>query len=163
MTAVRFWIIIFQSPRDRRQLLLRLVCGDARFQKHEALERARVAIFQLVSRRVKDLLHRYRDPELERDSDEGTVKIFRRNADDRVLNAIQILRFPDNLWVTLITVLPHLVADDCDWMRIAPDAFVRREAAAQNRTHAERIKIVRSNETADRALGPVADAQRCSD
>ena len=88
------------------------------------------------------------------------MKFLRRDANDRVLNAVKILCFADDFRVALVTVLPGLVTDHCDRMRVSPLAFFRFEAASHNRTHAKGIEIVRRNDSADRALRPVANAER---
>src|SRR4029434_7900824 len=72
-------------------------------------------------------------------------------------------RLSDDVWVTLVTVLPRLMANHGHGMSVASHAFFRRESATQHRTHADRFKIIRCNEAADRALGPISDAQGCRD
>ncbi len=99
-------IIILEVLRDRRKLGLRLLAGNARFQKRVTFNPARPAIFEFVAGRIKCLLHRRRHPEVKRISDESAVKFFRRDANDRVLNAVEILRFADDRRVALVTVLP---------------------------------------------------------
>ncbi len=160
MGAIRLRIILLQSTGDTGQFLLRLSQRDAWFQEHEALEGTGTAIFQLVAGRIESFLHRQRHPELKRSSDEGAGECFRRDADDGVLDAIQILRLADDLRVALVTILPHLIADYCDRMGVAPHALFRPEATAQDWAHAERIKVVRRNETSECALGVIADAER---
>ena len=132
---------------------------DAGFQEDETFEGASVTILQFAAGGVESFLHRNRHPELKRNSDEGSVKVFRSDANDCVLQAVQILRLSDDLRVALVTVLPRLMADHGHGMSVASHAFFRRERATQRRTHAECFKIVRCHEAADRALGPISDAQ----
>src|ERR1700690_777529 len=47
-------------------------------------------------------------------------------------------------------------------MRVAPGVFAGLESAPQNRTHAERVEIIRGNNASHRALRPAADAERAS-
>src|ERR1700682_2768680 len=67
---------------------------------------------------------------------------------------------PDDGRIAAKAVLPHLIADHRHRVRIPSGVFCRLESAPENRTHADRIKIVRVDDAAVRALGPVADAER---
>ena len=86
-------------------------------------------------------------------------EIFRRDANDGVLHSIQILCFPNDRRVALVPVLPHLVTDHHNGMSFAAHIFFRLESAAQNRAHADRIKVVCGNDASDRAFGSIANAE----
>src|SRR5262249_29543645 len=83
----------------------------------------------------------------------------RRDTDDRVLNAIQILSAANDVRVAVITILPGSVTDHRHRMRIAPCAFFWNEPAAENRFHPERIEIIGRDDATRRAFGTIADAQ----
>ena len=91
---------------------------DAGFQKRVTFDPTRAAIFKFVTGRVERLLHRRRHPEIERIADEGAVKFFRRDTDDRVLNTVEVLRSADDVRIAVVSILPRSVADDCDRMRV---------------------------------------------
>src|SRR5438105_2523 len=124
------------------KLSVRLLPRDAGFEKSVAFDPTRAPVFQLVTRRVERLLHGGWHPKTKRIANKGAVKFFRRDADDRMLNAIKDLSSANDVRVAAITFLPCPIADHRDWMRIAPRAFFRSEPAAENRLHPERVEII---------------------
>ena len=130
VAAIRIWKIVFQPLRDRVQLGLRLLTRNARFEKCVAFDPTRPTVFQFVTGRVECLLHRRRHPKAERVTDKGAVKLFRCDANDRVLHAIEILRLADNLRVGLVTISPGSITDHDHRMRIASGSFFGSESAA---------------------------------
>src|SRR5215467_3416423 len=111
MTAIRLRIIFFQPLRNCVKLSVRLLTCYAGFEKRVAFDPTRTAVFELVTRRIERLLHRDRHPKTERISDEGAVKFFRRDADDRVLNPVEILRSADDVRIAAVTILPRSISD----------------------------------------------------
>src|SRR6266567_2636834 len=128
--AIRIRKIVFQPLRDRVQLGLRLLTHNARFEKCVAFDPTGPTVFQFVTGRVECLLHRRRHPKAERVTDKGAVKLFRCDANDRVLHAIEILRLADNLRVGLVTISPGSITDHDHRMRIASGSFFGSESAA---------------------------------
>src|SRR5205814_7783415 len=124
-----------------------------------AFDPTRAPVFQLVAGRVEGLLHGGRHPKAERITNKGAVKFFGRDADDRVLDAVQNLRSTDYVRIAAIPFLPRSITDHCDWMRIAPRPFFRSESAPQDRLHSERVEIVGGDNSPRRTLGAIADAQ----
>jgi hypothetical protein len=88
------------------------------------------------------------------------VKFFRRDTDDRVLNAVQILRSADDVRIAAVAILPRSVTDYGHRMRVAPRPFFRSEAAPDNRRHAERVEIICRNDCTRRAFSAIAHTQR---
>ncbi len=113
-----------------------------RFEKCISFDPTRSAVFQLVTG-VESLLHRDRNPKTEGISDEGAVKFFRRDADDRVLNPVEILRSADDVRIAAVTILPRPVSDHRHGMRLATFTFLRCEAAPENGLYSERVEIIR--------------------
>ena len=159
MTAIRFRIIFFQPLRNCVKLSVRLLARNARFKKCVAFDPTRTPIFQLVTG-VECLLHGNRHPKTEVISDEGAVKFFRRDADDRVLNPVEILRSADDIRIATVTILPGLITDHGHWMRVATFTFLGPEPAPQNRFYSERVEIICRDNCARRAFSAIADAQR---
>src|SRR6202011_2087933 len=112
--------------------------------------------------RVERLLHRRRHPKTKRVTDERTVKLFRRDTDDRVLNTIQVLRSTDDVWIELIAIFPGSITDHRHRMRVSARAFFGAKAAAENRSDAERVEIVSRDDSAGGPLRSIANAQRRS-
>src|SRR5439155_15735142 len=110
-TAIRVRIIMFQALRDRVQLGLRWPTRNAGFEKCVGFGPTRPTIYQFVTGRVECLLHRDRHPEREGVSDEGAVKFFWRDANDRVLHAIEHLRLANDLRIGVVTISPGSIAD----------------------------------------------------
>src|SRR5215471_16517114 len=100
MAAIRFRIILFQPLRNCVKLSVRLLTRYTGFEKCVAFDPTRATVFQLVTRRIKGLLHRDRHPKTEGISDEGAVKFFWRDADDRVLNPVEKLRSAGDVGIT---------------------------------------------------------------
>ena len=86
------------------------------------------------------------------------MKFFRRDANDRVLNAVEILGFTDDVRIAFVTILPGEVANDRDRMGIASFAFFRSKSAAEHWANTERVEIICRNDSTRSALRPVADA-----
>ena len=78
------------------------------FKPRETFNPARAAILQLVSAGIEIFLHRRRNPELKRVSHEGSIESFRRDADNRVLHAVEHLRLADNGRIAVVALLPGL-------------------------------------------------------
>src|SRR5207302_526624 len=104
-----------------------------------------------------------RHPKVERVPDEGAVKFCRRDTDDRVLDAIEVLRLADDSRVTVVAILPSEIANHCDRMRVATVVFFWSESATEHRLHTEGVKIVCSNKSTRCAFGSIADAETCPD
>jgi len=90
------------------------------------------------------------------------VKFFRRDANDRVLNAVHVLCLADDFRIIFVTILPGQVTDYRDRVRVAAGSFFRSEAAAKHRLDAQRIEIVRGNKSTRRAFRPIPNTQRCA-
>ena len=88
------------------------------------------------------------------------MKFFRRDADDCVLNAIQHLRSADDVGIAAVTILPGLITDHGHWMRVATFSLLWPEATPQNRSHSERVEIIRRDNCARCAFSAIANAQR---
>ena len=71
-----------------------------------------------------------------------------------------ILRFADDVRIALVTILPGHVTDDCDRMRVTSGAFFGSKSATENRSNAQRVEIIRGDDSSDRTLGAIANAQR---
>src|SRR5205807_9923668 len=95
-------------------------------------------------------------------ANECAVKFFRRDANDRVLNAVHVLRLADDFRIIFVTILPGQVTDYRDRVRVVAGPFFRSEAAAKHRLHAKRIEVVRGNKSTGRAFRPITDTQRCA-
>src|SRR5262249_20054585 len=132
---------------------------DARLEKCEAFNPSLAAILELVSAARVYLLHRSRHPEVKRVPDEGAVKPFRRYTNDRVIHAIESLLAANNGRIAVIAFLPCVIADHDYRMRIAADVFGQHKRAAQYGANSKDIEVVRGNHAADRAFGPIADAE----
>ena len=117
--AIGLGEIRFEAAGDGRHFGLRLLDRHTRFEPDEAFDPARAAILELVDSGVELRLHRRRNPELKRVTDEGAVKPFRRHADDRVRQAVEHLSLADDSGIAVEPFLPHLIADDGDRMRAA--------------------------------------------
>src|SRR5437764_4511673 len=76
MAAICFGKIVLQSFRDRGKFRLSLLPRDARFEKRVTFNPARAAVLEFVTGIIKRLLHRRRDPEVERVTNEGAVEFF---------------------------------------------------------------------------------------
>src|SRR5215469_15777399 len=85
---------------------------------------------------------------------------FRRDADDRVLNTVQILYPADNVRIGIVAISPGSIGDYCDGMRIAASRFFGAESATENWLHTECVEIISRYNPNGCAFGPVADAQR---
>ena len=72
------------------------------------------------------------------------------------------LRLADDIRVAMKPVLPHLIADNGHWMRIATDVLADFEAAAEYGMDTDCVKIVRRYHAAGDALRAIADGQRRS-
>src|SRR5438477_11592161 len=129
---------------------------DARFEKCIAFDPTGAAVFQLVARRIKRLLHGSRHPEAEGITDERAVKFFRRDTDDRVLHAVQILGAADDVRIAAIALLPSPVTDHGHRMRVAPRAFLWSKPATKNRLDTERIEIICRDNCTRRTLSAIA-------
>ena len=140
--AVRLGIVVFQPLGDRGHLRLRLRDPQSGLQLGKALDPSGPAILQLVFAARKQRLHRSRRPKLERVAHARAVESFGCYADNRVLHAVQQLCSAEDVRVSAIPLLPCLVGDHRDRMRIVPNLFFRPEAAAQKRMNTERIEIV---------------------
>ena len=158
--AVRLRVLGLETRRDARHLRLRLLDRHAGLEPQVAFDPAGAAILELVDAGVELPLHRGRHPELKRVADERAVEALRRHADDRVRQAGEHLRFADDVGIAAEAVLPRLVADHRHRMRVATGVLARVESAAENRTHADRVEVVRRDHAARRALGAIADAER---
>src|SRR6185369_4609873 len=88
-SAIRRRIIGFQTFRNTRELFLCLFTSDTGLEQRKSFDPARAAVLQFVSARLKGLLHGNRNPELDETANECPVKAFRRDADDRMPDAIQ--------------------------------------------------------------------------
>jgi len=60
----------------------------------------------------------------------------------------------------MIPILPRLVRDHRDGVRIPAGFLDRFEAAAQNRLDAERVEVIRGDDAAGGALRAIADGER---
>ena len=123
--AVRGWVVGFQAGCDGRDFLLRLRARDARLESYIGFDPARAAVFEFISAAFEGFFHGCRNPEMHRPAYEGSVKSFRRDADDGVRNVIEPLRLADDLWIAFEAVAPKLIADDRDGMSVASYIFVR--------------------------------------
>ena len=65
MAAVRFRIIVFQTLRYRRDLVLGLLTSHARLEEYVSFYPAGAAVFQFIAGGVECLLHRRWYPKLE--------------------------------------------------------------------------------------------------
>src|SRR5262249_44982993 len=101
-------------------------------------------------------------PETKVISNEGAVKFFRGDADDRVLNPVEILRSADDVRIAAVTILPGSIPDHGHRMRIATFTFLRSEAAPENRSPSERVEVLRRDDCARRAFSAIANAQGCA-
>ena len=88
------------------------------------------------------------------------MKFFRCDANNRVLNAIQILRSADDVRIAAVTILPSPITDHGHRVRIATFTFLRSEAATENRFYSERVEIICRDNSPRRAFSAIADAQR---
>ena len=116
----------------------------------------------MVAGRIERLLHRKRDPKVERVADKSAMKFLRGDANDRMLHAVQVLRSADDVWVGPVTILPRSVADHHHRMRVAPFTLFGSEAAAENRFYSKRVEIISRHNSRRRALGSIAHAKRCA-
>ncbi len=130
-----------------------------RLQPGEAFDPAGAAVLQLVAARLKPLLHRNRDPELNRVTNERTEKTFRSYADDGVRQPVQHLATANHIWVGIESLAPELIADNGDGVRIASEILFGQEPSAQNRMNPQRLEVVCRNHGTGRPLGTVADAE----
>src|SRR5436190_15443656 len=162
MAAIRLPIIVFESFRDRGKLGLPLLSRHTGFEKCVTFNPARAAIFEFVAGTVEGFLHRRRHPKVERVADKRAVKFLPRDANDRVLNSVKILRFANDIRIAFVTVLPRQVTNHRDRVRVSAAALFRSKSAAQNRSNPERVEIIRGNNSTARAFGAIADTQRCA-
>src|SRR5207302_6343290 len=138
----------------------RLLNGDAGLQPREAFDPPGPAILELVRARRDVLrLHRGRHPELERIADKRTVKVFRRDADDRVRQAVDDLRAADHVRIAVEAFLPRPIADDDIGVRVEAEIVSRTKPPAENRTDAERVEVIRRHDAARDAFGAIPDAE----
>src|SRR5579864_7293271 len=105
-SAIRSRIVGFQTFRDAREIIFCLFAGDFGPEQCKSFDPVRAAVLQLVSVRLKGLLHGNGHPELNEAADECPVKAFRCDADDRMPDAIQQLRFTDDVFVAMETLFP---------------------------------------------------------
>src|SRR5579864_9426234 len=87
-SAIGSRIVGFQTFRDAGHLILRLFAGDSGLQQRKAFDPARAAVLQLVTARLKGLLHGNGHPELNKTANECPVKAFRGDANDRMPDPI---------------------------------------------------------------------------
>src|SRR5262249_11047768 len=85
---------------------------------------------------------------------------FRRDSNDRVLNAIQILGTANDIGIAMITILPGPITDHRHWMRVAPGAFLWTKSTAENRLHSERVEIICRDYSTSRALSAITHTKR---
>src|SRR5262249_1143947 len=116
----------------------------------------------MVAGRIECLLHGDRYPEIKRIPYKRAVELFRRDTDDRVLNAVEILRSADDVRIEAISILPRSVADHHYRMRVTSNPLLRSEAAPQNRFHTEGVEIVCRHNSRRRALRSIPHAERCA-
>ena len=105
----------------------------------------------------ESFLHGYRDPELHRPADEGSIKAFRRDANNGVRHAIEHLRSADDRRIAMEALFPHLIADDNHGMSITAGIFGGFEPSPQDGADAERVEIVGRNNAPSGTIGAVAD------
>src|SRR5579864_1387096 len=105
-SAIRSRIVGFQTFRDAREIIFCLFAGDSGLEQCKSFDPVRAAVLQLVSVRLKGLLHGNGHPELNETADEGSVKAFRCDADNSMWDAIQQLRFANNVFVAMETFFP---------------------------------------------------------
>src|SRR5438067_11505313 len=85
---------------------------------------------------------------------------FRRDADDRMLNAVQNLGSPDNGRIEIVAIFPGPISDHRDGMRIASSSFFGSKSATEEWFHSECVEIIRRDYSHRCAFGAVADAER---
>ena len=85
---------------------------------------------------------------------------FWRDADDRVLNAVQKLRSTDNVRIEIVTIFPGPVRNHRDGMRITSSSFIGPESAPQNWPHTECVEIICRYNSNACPFSAIADAQR---
>src|SRR5579864_9638054 len=105
-SAIGSRIVGFQTFRDAGHLILRLFAGDSGLQQRKAFDPARAAVLQLVTAGLKSLLHGNGHPQLNETANEGSVKAFRCDADNSMWDAIQQLRFANDVFVAMETFFP---------------------------------------------------------
>src|SRR5438477_13042973 len=141
MAAIRLRIIVFESFRDRGKLGLRLLPRDAGFEECVTFNPARAAVFELVAGSVECFLHRRRHPKVERVADKRAVKFLRRDANDRVLNSVKILRLANDIRIAFVTDFPRQATNHCDWVRVSATAFFLSKSTAKNQSNPERVEV----------------------
>ena len=161
-TAVRRHIIRFQTLCHSGNLLLRLLSSHSRLKARETFNPKLATILQFVSARLKYLLHRNWNPELDWPAHKGAVKPFRRYANNRVLHTVEQLRLPDDFSIAMEALFPHPVTDHGHGMGVASRFLGGSEAPPQPGTDAERVKIIRRNDASGHAFGLVPKAERSS-
>src|SRR5207244_186300 len=161
-SSIRLGIGRFETAGDRRQLRLCLIDRDAALQTNEPFDPPGAAILQLVCTAIELRLHRCRNPELKSVTDEGAVKPVGGDTDDRMGQTREHLRLADDTRVAMKPVLPHLVADNRDWMRIAAHVLTGFEAAPEYGMDTDCVEIVGRHHAAGDALCAIAEGQRRS-
>src|SRR5262249_16310783 len=134
-TAVRRRIIVLQPFRRGGNFFLRLGQGHAGLETREAFDPPRTPVFDFVPGTIEFLLHRRWNPKVKSVAHEGSIKSFGRDADDGEGNAVEPLCLPHDFRIAAKAVSPQLIADDDYGMSVAPDSFLRPEAAPERRTH----------------------------
>src|SRR5271154_6277996 len=151
---------MLEPAGDRGNFLLGLLRGDARFQPRIRFDPASVAILEFVSAAFEDFFHRGRHPELHRPAYECSIKSLRGDSNDCVRDAVEALRFSDDLRIAFEAALPKLVADRRYGMRAAGCIFSRQKSAAEDGVHADGVKIIRGNNASESSFGALPDAER---
>src|SRR5579864_3009597 len=105
-SPIRSRIVLFEPFRDARELVLCLFAGYSGPEQRKSFDPAGAAVLQLVTVQLKGLLHGNRHPELNKIADEGSVKAFRCDAYDRMRDAIQQLRFTNDVFIAMETFFP---------------------------------------------------------
>ena len=85
---------------------------------------------------------------------------FRRDADDRMLNAVQNLGSSDNGRIEIVAIFPGLISDHRHGMRIASSSFFGSKSATEDWFYSECVELIRRDYSHRCALGAVADAER---
>jgi hypothetical protein len=146
---------------DRVELRLRTLHRHARPQSAKGQPLAIASIFQSAPR-FDPLLHHAGNPELRSEHALCSGESRRSDANDSEGMVVYLKQRADNSGFTAEALLPASIRKHNNRVRIGPALLVGGEGAAQERLHAEDVKIVRGDQVAPHALvvSIVAQAQR---
>src|SRR6516162_2634139 len=141
------------SPHEQVELCLCLILRDTRVKLSKHVQPENAAIGGTVRTPPNVTIHRERNPQVGAEAGFAAGEIPRGYTNNGVGMAIDLNHFADDLRITREMVLPDGVTEDDHCSPGTRRSFFRKKSAAQNRVHAENVKIIGGGQSPVNALG----------